>query len=83
MIELLIAACLAQGECRDHSLLYTARDVSLMTCLVAGQAEVARWNTEHPLWTVEGWECRYAGEGDEMAEAEKIDLQVGEPGSVA
>ena len=69
MIELLIAACLAQVECRDHSLLYSAHDVSLMTCMVAGQAEVARWTTRHPLWTVERWECRFAGDGEQVAAA--------------
>jgi hypothetical protein len=37
VIELVIAACLATGECRDFSLLYDPYQVSLMTCIVAGQ----------------------------------------------
>jgi hypothetical protein len=57
MIELLIAACLASGPCRDFSQLYDARDVSLMTCIVAGQAEIARWQQSHPDWTVQRWTC--------------------------
>jgi hypothetical protein len=43
MIELVIAACLATGECKESRLTYDARDVSLMTCMVSGQAEIARW----------------------------------------
>ena len=39
MIELVIAACLSSGECRENRLTYDAHDVSLMTCMVAGQAE--------------------------------------------
>ena len=46
MIELLIAACLMTGECRDFSLLYDSREVSMMTCTTSGQAEVARWQAE-------------------------------------
>ncbi len=58
MIELLIVACLNTGECRDHSLLYDAYDVSLMTCMIAGQAQVAQWQGTHPDWDVERWSCR-------------------------
>ena len=39
MIELANLACLAVEDCRDFSLLYDPREVSLMTCMVAGQAE--------------------------------------------
>ena len=62
MIELLIAACLASGGCREVSLLYDPQEVSLMTCMVAGQREVARWQTEHPDWRIERWACGFAGE---------------------
>jgi hypothetical protein len=67
VIELVIAACLAAGECRDFTLLYDPREVSLMTCMVAGQPEVARWQTEHPAWQVRRWHCgtvRQFGEAD-------------------
>jgi hypothetical protein len=60
MIELAIAACLFSGECRDFGILYDAREVSLMTCMIAGQPEVARWQAEHPLWRVERWHCAFA-----------------------
>ena len=48
MIELVIAACLVTGECREFKLLYDAYDVSIMTCMVAGQPEIARWRETHP-----------------------------------
>jgi len=57
MIELVIAACLVSGDCRDFSLLYDQREVSVMTCLMAGQPEVARWQLGHPGWEVAGWSC--------------------------
>jgi hypothetical protein len=56
----LIAACLAtSGECREVPLLYDARDVSLLTCMVAGQAEIARWQGVNPGWTVSRWSCGF------------------------
>jgi hypothetical protein len=62
MIELVIAACLTTGECRESRLTYDAHDVSLMTCLVAGQAEIARWQQQHPAWQVKRWHCGVARE---------------------
>lgn len=67
MIELLIAACLASGDCRDVSLLYDPHDVSLMTCMVAGQREVARWQMDNPGWRIERWRCGFAGERPQEA----------------
>jgi hypothetical protein len=57
MIELVIAACLATGDCRDFSLLYDPYEVSLMTCMIAGQPEVARWQAAKPDWQVRRWHC--------------------------
>jgi sensor c-di-GMP phosphodiesterase-like protein len=58
MIELVIAACLLSAtECREFKLLYDPYDVSLMTCMIAGQPEVARWQGEHPDWRVTRWSC--------------------------
>jgi hypothetical protein len=62
MIELVIAACLSSGECRENRLTYDAHDVSLMTCMVAGQAEIARWQEQHPAWRVKRWHCGLARE---------------------
>jgi hypothetical protein len=67
MIELLIAACLASGDCRDFSLLYDSRDLSVLTCTMAGQGEVARWQASYPEWRVERWSCGFAGERDRAA----------------
>jgi hypothetical protein len=67
MIELLIAACLASGDCRNFSLLYDSREVSVMTCMVSGQVEVARWQAGHPDWRVVRWRCGMAGERERMA----------------
>ncbi len=63
MIELLVSVCLITGGgCRDVSLLYDARDVSLMACVTMGQAEIARWQGEHPAYRVRRWRCGVAGE---------------------
>lgn len=57
LIALVIAACLDAGKCRDFSLLYDPYEVSLMTCMIAGQAEVARWQEAHPDWRITRWSC--------------------------
>jgi hypothetical protein len=66
MIELLITACLLSGSCQDFRLNYDAQEVSLMTCTMFGQAEVARWNQQHLPWHVKRWRCAYAGQRDEQ-----------------
>ena len=67
MIELLIAACLTSGECREVSLLYDSREISVLTCAIAGQSEVARWQASYPTWQVIRWSCGVAGERDRSA----------------
>ena len=62
MIELVIAACLATGECKESRLTYDAHDVSLLTCMIAGQADVARWQQQHPAWQIKRWHCGIARE---------------------
>ena len=62
MIELLIAACLTSANCRDFPLLYDAREVSIITCITSGQAEVARWQEGHPGWRIVRWGCSFAGD---------------------
>lgn len=57
MIELVIAACLVTGECRESRLTYDSFDVSLMTCMIFGQAEVARWQQQHLAWHIKRWHC--------------------------
>lgn len=58
MIELAFVACLAgsQSTCEDHSLLYA--DVSLMLCVMQGQAQLAAWAEHHPGWDIRRWTCR-------------------------
>ncbi|QDA35902.1 hypothetical protein E4L95_16850 [Paracoccus liaowanqingii] len=65
MIELLISACalsthIAQPppQCRDFSLLYDPREVSIVTCMIHGQPQVAMWKETHPTWRVKRWQCR-------------------------
>ena len=60
MIELLISACLTSGtECRNFSLLFDAREVSLLTCMMNGQAVIAPWQQSHPEWRVKRWTCSH------------------------
>ncbi|WP_299365041.1 hypothetical protein [uncultured Paracoccus sp.] len=65
MIELLISACALSAqmaeppiECRDFSLLFDAREVSVMTCMMHSQPQIAQWQETHPKWQVERWQCR-------------------------
>jgi hypothetical protein len=58
MIELAFIACLSAGPpaCRDQSLLYV--DVSLMLCVLRGQAQLAAWSEQNPDWEIQEWACR-------------------------
>lgn len=64
MIELMIKACVLathlsspEPECRDFSLLFDARDVSLMTCMIQAQPIIAQWKQANHKWEVRGWQC--------------------------
>jgi hypothetical protein len=57
MIELVFAACLATGECKENHLTYDAQEVSLKMCMIGGQMELARWEQDHPAWHVKNWRC--------------------------
>ncbi|MEK1891109.1 MAG: hypothetical protein AAAB35_26810 [Phyllobacterium sp.] len=57
MIELVIAACLMSGDCRETRLSFEARNVSLMTCLIAGQTAIAKWQSQNPDSKVKRWSC--------------------------
>ncbi|MFV0384454.1 hypothetical protein [Paracoccus sp. (in: a-proteobacteria)] len=59
MIELIFVTCLsaAPASCQDRSLLF-ADEMGLMTCMVRGQAEIARWLDRHPRERVRAWTCR-------------------------
>nr|WP_111298311.1 hypothetical protein [Paracoccus saliphilus] len=65
MIEMLISACALSAQlasppqqCRDFSLLFDAREVSMITCMIHGQTQVARWKDAHPQWNIRRWQCR-------------------------
>jgi len=61
MIELVLSICLLDDarKCRDESL--TFADVSLLTCAVGGQAQIAQYMEHRPRWYVKRWSCRPAG----------------------
>lgn len=61
MIELVFTVCslLEGAKCKEQSLVF--QDLSLMTCLVGAQPQLARWAEGHPNWTVSKWTCRQAG----------------------
>lgn len=61
MIELAFVTCLlAQPtRCEDHRLLFEETN-GLFGCMLASQAELARWINAHPDEHVERWVCRIA-----------------------
>jgi hypothetical protein len=63
MIELFLEAC-RQDKCREVSLLYDPGEISLMTCLVFGQVEAAKWIASRPGWVVTRWSCRFGAPGE-------------------
>jgi hypothetical protein len=61
MIELAFTICsIVEGaKCREQSLVFS--DVSLITCMVGAQPQLAMWAEQHPNWTISKWHCRPAG----------------------
>ena len=58
MIELSFLVCLAAApsDCRTGQL--RSVDVSVTTCVLGAQAQLASWQEGHPDWEVRGWTCR-------------------------
>jgi hypothetical protein len=60
-IELAFIACTVMGSCRDVSLSYAPESVTVMTCLMGAQPELAKWTNAHPGYQVKRWSCGVAG----------------------
>lgn len=56
MIELVILACLISNptDCRPPRIPF---DGGLFQCGIFGQADVAKWQTEHPKWRFKRYRC--------------------------
>lgn len=63
MIEIAAAVCLIADptRCKDISLTYEPETVSMFGCMMYGQAELAKWNEQHPEWRISKWKCGQAG----------------------
>jgi hypothetical protein len=61
MVELVLSLCLLDDarKCREESL--TFADVSILTCSIAGQSQIATYMERRPRWYVKRWSCRQAG----------------------
>lgn len=57
MTILIFTACLLADpdRCTYHRNRYV--DVTPMQCLMAGQAILAKWQTDNPAWRVTEWRC--------------------------
>jgi hypothetical protein len=67
MIELNIVACRDPAYCREFALLYDPWHVSVMTCMIGGQREIASWKARNPGWSVVRWTCRLRSETEASA----------------
>ncbi|WP_191060782.1 hypothetical protein [Geminicoccus harenae] len=67
MTELVLIACLLSGGCKEIRLSYDSQEVSVTACTMYGQAEVARWQTQHQGWRVHSWRCDRARLGEKAA----------------
>lgn len=64
MIVLVLLVCLAGDAqtCKDVHLSYSAQSVTLMQCLMGGQAQIAQWSNGHPKWRVKRWKCTHVSQ---------------------
>ena len=61
MVELVLSICLLDDaqKCREEHMVFS--DVSMLTCAIAGQAQVASFMERRPRWFVKRWACEPAG----------------------
>jgi hypothetical protein len=59
--ELTLIICLLDNanKCREEHM--TFQDVSILTCAISGQAQVANYMERFPRWYVKRWTCDAAG----------------------
>jgi len=57
MIELVFLTCLLSqpSECREREMIFY--DVTMMSCMIGAQPELAKWAYEHPDWQITRWKC--------------------------
>jgi hypothetical protein len=58
MIELVFVVCLRATplECEERSIAYLP-EVSLMTCMMQAQPQLAQWSAQHPALQIARWSC--------------------------
>lgn len=61
MVELAFTICsIVEGaKCQERSLVFS--DLSIMTCMVGAQPQLAIWAESHPNWRIAKWSCRPSG----------------------
>jgi hypothetical protein len=59
MIELLFVACLKTmpDQCEERSFAYLP-EMSLHSCMVQAQPQLAQWAETHPALTISRWTCQ-------------------------
>jgi len=61
MIEIALTICLLDDGNRCHEEALTFQNVSILTCMVGGQTQIAAYMETRPRWYVRRWTCRPAG----------------------
>ena len=58
MIELVFVACLRSSPdlCEERSIAYLP-DVSVMSCMMQAQPQLAQWSETHPDHHISRWSC--------------------------
>jgi hypothetical protein len=64
MIELLMVVCFASSphHCKDEKLVFAEAGLTVYTCAMRGQIEIAKWANSHPNWRVHGYKCGKLGQ---------------------
>lgn len=61
MVELIVSLCLLGNPQKCHEEALTFAETPILTCMVAGQAQVATYMERRPRWFVKRWSCQPAG----------------------
>jgi hypothetical protein len=65
MLAIVLSACMANDPnvCKDYKIPLDA-DIDPTRCAMYAPPHFAKWNNDHPGWTIKKWRCTAVSEQD-------------------
>jgi hypothetical protein len=58
-VTMMVCSILHGATCKTAELTFAdeGQAATPYGCMIGGMMQVAKWSTEHPNWSVQGWKC--------------------------